>query len=152
VRAASRPARLAVALLTSSVIVGCGSRTVTKRDYVARADAICASALRSLRAAGPASSLSAYLGSAVPILRSQDHQLRALPAPSQSAADRATLSRYLAALDADLRSYQALQSAAQAGNAEAATGAESALRVSPTTTLAARYGLRDCAAPSATVS
>jgi hypothetical protein len=138
---------------------GCG--TYTKSDFIARADAICANALRDTRAIalrsspGAASSrlnaLAGYLAAALPVVESEASQLRAVRRPPDNPRDRALLARYLAAVRADADSYRQLANAARTNDAAGVATAEAALRASPVSTLAARYGLHSCGTPGATV-
>lgn len=149
----------AAAVLLSGALLGCGS--YTKSDFVARADAICASAVRQTRLIAPPDltgagrrrlrTLGDYVGRALPVAQSEADQLRALRRPGGSARDQAILSRYLTATDRALRNYRALATAAKRGDAQGVAGAESDLRASPVAALAARYGLRTCGSPGATV-
>jgi hypothetical protein len=144
----------AVVLLT-----GCGS--YTKADFVASANAICAGAVRATRALPPptstagaagASALSAYLERLLPVVRSETKQLLALRRPTGKPRQSASLRRYLAAVSQTRTDYIALAAAARRGDVEGVAEAESRLRASSVAALAARYGLRSCANPGATVS
>jgi hypothetical protein len=156
-RAANRvPAAFAVACLAA----GCGSGTVTQRDYLARADAICAGALRKARSipppVAPASAAPSpgafgpYLAQLLPVVRGEADQLRALKKPAGTPQDLAVLRRYLDAVAETERDYAALAAAAQAGDAQGVSRAEASLRASPAASLAARYGLRTCGTPGST--
>jgi hypothetical protein len=144
---------LAAAALALSA---CGSSGESKKDFIARADAICNNATRDLlNVAAPATTgtvtlpaLAKYLGAVVPIVASEAKQLNALPRP---AGDRAALRRYLAAVAATAGHYKALADAARAGNRQAISAATGALRASPASRLAAAYGLKECAGPTGTV-
>ena len=161
-RLAALPARLAalLALLAALALAGCGG--YSKSHFVARADAICASALRQLRSIPPPSfgqsaaqqrvALAGYLAAVVPVLQSQSSELHALPRPAQGAGSRAALTRWLAALDQAVRDYGRLQAAAQHGDAQGVADSEATLRASPVASLAAGYGLSACATPSATIT
>lgn len=146
--------------MVAALLAGCGS--YTKRDFIARADAICANTVRDTRAIPPPASstnatqelryLGAYLGHVVPILQSETKQIHALKRPPESARERDALSRYLSALAQSVASYEQLYAAAKAGDPRAAASAEAALRTSPVGSLAASYGLDTCATPGATVA
>jgi hypothetical protein len=153
-------AGISITMLTlGALLAGCSA--YTKRDFVARADAVCASAVRATRAlapprltAAPAQqrrALAAYLTRALPIIRSEAHQLHALPRPSQSAAQRRALARYLAAVDRVSARFEALSSAASAGDGAALERAEAALSAIPIDSLASAYGLASCGTPGATI-
>jgi hypothetical protein len=146
-------------LVLAALLAGCGS-SYTKRDFVARADAICASAVRQTRSIAPPSftrdaahqlrALSDYFAQVLTVVRSEASQLRALRRPSEDAPARATLSRYLAALAQAANDYQQLAAAARRGDAQGVASAEAALRASPVPSLAARNGLPSCGIPGAT--
>jgi len=143
-----------VAVLLVGLLAGCGS--YTKKSFIASADAICASAVRQTRLIAPPSSqevsaLAPYLAKLTPILGSEARQIRALQQPSGTAAERAALTRFLAALTQFVSDFKALTTAAQTGSRSAVASAEAALRVSPLDALAASYGLRSCGTPGATV-
>ncbi|MDQ6778744.1 MAG: hypothetical protein M3071_21540 [Actinomycetota bacterium] len=140
----------------SAILAGCGG-PYTKHDFVASANAICAAAVRDSRqlvppTSGQLSALAPYLAKVVPIVQSEDRQMRALQHPTGSRSDSATLAKYLAALKQSVADFQALEAAAKAGNRSGVASAEAALRVTPVTSLAASYGLRSCAAAGATVA
>lgn len=150
-----------VALLTlTALVAGCG--TDTKPDFIARADAICASAVREVRSiAAPSfthsarqrlSALGVYVTDVLPLVRSEATQLRALPRPQQGARERAALTRYLGALAQVVGVYGEFSAAAKTGDAQGVASAEAALRASPVAALANRYGLRSCGTPGATVA
>ena len=150
-----RRAVIAVVALTV-LLAGCGA--YTKQDFVARADAICASTVRKTRSiSAPAvartkaeqrATLAGYLSLVAPIVKSEASQIDALQRPTQ---DRAALTRYLAALTQVATDYEALATAARRGDSQAVANTEAALRTSPVTALAADYGLPACEAPGATV-
>ena len=141
-----------------AVIIGlasCGSRAVTKQDYVARANAICASTTRAIRNVAPTggggvslSALGHYLGAVTPLVDSEVKQLRALPRP---AVDRRLLEQYLGAAASEAADYRTLAAAARSGDHAGVTAATAALQASPATTLAGRYGLSACVGGGATV-
>jgi hypothetical protein len=147
---------LAAAAVIAS-LGGCGSSTVTKRDFVARANAICNNTLRQIRSIGPAApgtskhqALAAYLARLLPIVESEAKQLHALKQPSQTDRQKAQLNGYFAALDGVVRGFRQLQSAAAQGDAQAIANAQAALRASPVARRASSYGLHACASPTGT--
>ena len=150
---------LAAAGLFAMLLGACGAG-YGKRDFTRRADAICASALRDLRALAPPNfggpalqlrlALSAYDRQALSIVQAELARLRALPRPSQSAHDAAMLHDYLSALNRAVGEYRSLASAVKAGNAGGTAAAETALAANPVAGLAAAYGLRSCSSPGAT--
>jgi hypothetical protein len=149
--------RLGVALaIVAATLGGCGSAGESKSDFVARANAICETAVRDVRdvtlpsASGGGTSLSAlsrYLRTVTPVVEGEVKQLRALPRP---VADRALLDRYLNALASSAAEYRVLDDAARHRDRAALAGAIGALRGSPAPALAARYGLAECAGSAGT--
>jgi hypothetical protein len=143
------------------IVAGCGS-SVTQRDFVTRADGICAAALREVRAVPPPSlrsggsqavpAVAGYLARVVPIVTQEAAALRRLQRPSGGSAGRALLDRYLAALAQEATDYRRLAAAARRGDAAGVADAEGALRASPAVALAARYGLRTCGEAGATIT
>jgi hypothetical protein len=153
--AGRRSAALALAV-TTVVLSACGSSGESKKDFIARANAICNNTTRDV-ATVPAPStsgtvtlpaLARYLGAVAPIVASEAKQLNALPRP---ASDQSALRRYLAAVAATAGHYKALENAARSGDRQAISAATGALRASPASRLAAAYGLKECAGPSGTV-
>ena len=149
-------ARLATLLALGAVVpAACGTSGITRVDYLARANAICATALRGARnvtppgssAAGPSlDALGSYFKQVIPIVEREASQLRALPRP---AADRALLDSFLSALGASVADYRRLASAATAGDRATLEQEASALGSSPASGLASRYGLSECAGSGA---
>ncbi len=145
-------------LLALALLVGCGS--YTKHDFIARADAICASTVRLTRLIPPPTftrvpaerlrALAGYAAQLLPLVRAEATQLRGLRRPTQGAADKATLASFLAAFGLVVADYQSLATAATAADAAGVARAEASLSASPVAALAARYGLRSCGAPGAT--
>lgn len=163
VRIVRRTLAVLAAAALSGLLAGCGS--YTRADFIARADAICASTLRMTRTiappdfgsteagqAGALRALVAYLARAAPLARSEATQLRALRRPAGSAGARAELDRYLAAVTSAAADYSALASAASRGDGQGVAAAEAALRSDPAASLAARYGLHVCGQAGATVT
>ena len=156
------PPRALAATLVLVALLGAACGSYTKRDFVAQANAICVKAIRQTRLLPPPSntgvsaaaarrSLASYLAKVVPILRSEAHQLGALRRPSQGAAQRAALARYLTALRRSVSGFDELRSAAAHGSVRGVTAAEHVLAGVPVTTFAASYGLSSCASPGATI-
>ncbi|MBV9604571.1 MAG: hypothetical protein JO027_05670 [Solirubrobacterales bacterium] len=149
-----------MALLTAVIAAGCGGSGYAKSDFIARADAICAGAVRQTRSISPPSAaqagsgqdraLSAYLSSVVPVLESEASQLTALRRPPGTRSEQITLTRWYAALAQSVASYKELAAAAKRGDDQAVADAEAALGSSPVDSLAARYGLRSCGTPETT--
>lgn len=153
---------MTAAIAAAAVLAGGCGTGYTKRDFVARAQAICTSALREARSIPPpgntspatptGTGLSAYLARLLPVVQTEFQQLRALPRPPEDAQSRTIRVRWLAALAQDLDSYRSLAAAARQGDTDRATAAEAALRASPAASLAASYGLPACASPGGTVA
>jgi len=151
-----------VALIVALLVAGCGGSGYTKGDFVARADAICAGALRQIRSVSPPGSaqagsgqdatVTAYLSNVVPVLETEASQLRALRRPPGTKSDQAALARWYAALAHSVTSYQALAAAAKRGDDQGVADAEAALGASPVYSLAVSYGLRSCGTPGATTA
>ncbi len=154
-RTASSRLRLLVnAGFASIVLAACGSHPATKQDVIARGNAICAGALRELRAIPPPSSggtslpaLSAYLKDALPIVEGEVSNLRALPRPAQ---DRALLDRYVAAMTSSSSAYRSLAAAAGRGDQNGVDQALATLQTNPAATFAGQYGLSQCASAGST--
>jgi hypothetical protein len=147
-------ATVIVLLACIAGLTGCGRTQVTRQDVIARGNAICAGALRTVRAipapAGGESSpadLSAYLRQVAPIVEKEAKDLEALPRPAKR---RTLLDRYLSAVAAEASQYHALAAAARANNSAGVAQALANLRASPAASLAAEYGLTQCAAPGST--
>ncbi len=144
----------AVVLAACLVATACGGHTVTKKDVVARANAICINALRAVRsvpppagATGSPAAMAAYLEKVAPIIETEASATKALPRPAQ---DRALLNRYVAALADGATQYRALSAAARNGDSAGFAHALAVLRESPAPALAARYGLTRCNASAGT--
>lgn len=152
--------RLAGALIIAGLVAGCGS--YTKANFVAAADAICASTVRATRAVPPPSfgssgaqqlsALATYLAVVSPIVQSEAKQIQALKNPSENARNDALRMRYLTALSQVADDYRKLAAAAKQGDAQAVANEEAALRASPIASSAQSYGLRSCGTAGATVS
>lgn len=139
---------LAVAVLAA----GCGGGGYTKADFIARANAICASSLRQVRSIPSGTVLTTYLATALPIVQSEAHQLLGLRRPPDNGRDRAVLNHYFGALTQTVHDYQQLEVATKRGDQETVSSIEAALAASPLESLATSYGLRACGPPSATVA
>jgi hypothetical protein len=137
-------------MVVVALVAGCGGSSYTKNDFVARANAICASSRQQTRSIAPTGALGGYAAAVLPIVSSEATQLRALKRPAQDARDNATLGQYLGALAQEVQNYRKLASAAKRGDGQGVTAAEAALRASPAPSLAASYGLSACGSPTAT--
>lgn len=140
--------------VASLALAACGGHAATKQDVIARGNAICAGALRELRAIPPPSSggtslpaLAAYLKDAVPIVDGEVSSLRALPRPAEN---RALLNRYVTAMTSSLSAYRSLAAAAQRGDQSDVDQALAAIQASPASKLAGQYGLSQCASAGST--
>jgi hypothetical protein len=145
-----RALALAVSVTAGLAVTACGGHTATKRDVIARANAICVNALDGVRAVPPPTggtnspaALAGYLKKVVPIVSKEAADTRALPRPAQ---DKAILDRYVRAVSATAAQYRTLAAAAQRGDAGAVAQGLAALRTSPAPALAAQYGLARCSA------
>jgi hypothetical protein len=132
----------------------CGGHTATKQDVIARGNAICAGALRDLRAtpyptSGKTSvaNLAAYMDAVLPIVQREVSNLRALPRP---ATDRPLLDRYVAAVSSSASTYRSLAKAARRGDQAGVNQALATLQANPAATLAGRYGISQCASAGST--
>jgi hypothetical protein len=141
------------------LVTACGS-SYTRHDFIARADAICASALRATRAVPPPSfsgtaaqrmsQLGEYLGRVLPVVQAETRQIRALKTPPGTANERAALTSYVRAMGQLEAAYGRLAAAAKRGDADGVASAEAALRANPVASLAASYGLKSCGRPGTT--
>ncbi|MFZ0039675.1 MAG: hypothetical protein WAK93_00080, partial [Solirubrobacteraceae bacterium] len=145
------PALVATAALA---LVACGGGATSKKDVIARANAICADAVRDIRATpAPAGgqislpALATYLRQVLPTVKKEVASLRALPRPTQN---RALLNSYLAAVAASGSDYEALAKAAARGDRAGVSQALEALQTNPDESLARRYGLAQCAGSTGT--
>ena len=152
--------RLSSAVVTVALVcalAGCGA--YTKRDFVAQANAICASAVRQARAVIPRQTSGSTVGTAAvdryllradAILESEARGLRSLRRPAQTEGQRGELRAYLDALTLVVADYGQLAAAARRRDGKAINRLESALQATGLDALAARYGLNACALPSGT--
>ena len=154
----SRTARrrvVAVPIVVAALLpAGCGGSSVSRADVIARGNAICASALRQIRSVTPPTlapaslpAMSAYLHQVVPIVEKEIAGLRKLPRPS---TNQALLDRYITAVSGTAAEYRALEKAAAGGDQDRVDGALSALSTSSASSLAAAYGLDQCATAAGT--
>ncbi len=147
-----RGRRTAAGLLLALAVAGCGGHTATKSDVIARGNAICAAAVRELRATAPPApgslpALSRYLQQLLPIVRREVSDLKGLPRPAQ---DRALLDRYVSGVTKLGSTYADLAAAAERGDQEGVDQALAALQANSASALAGRYGLRQCASAATT--
>jgi hypothetical protein len=155
---ASRPFTATFAAVAVAIaLAACGS-SYTRQDFVDRANGICANSTSQTReiaqSGAPQSNraLAAYLRQVLPIVQQQASQLRALRRPPGSDADKAALDRYLSALDGEVAATKRLRAAAARGDGDGVSAAESDLQSNQAASLAAKYGLKSCAAPGSTAA
>jgi hypothetical protein len=144
---------LLAAVLAAAAIAGCGGHSATRRDVIARADAICFNAQQAVRSvaspsagAADTKALATYFDKVTPIVAKEARQLAALPRPEQR---RATLNHYVAAVDASVAQYRAAARAAAAGDHGGVTQALARLQSGGATRYARAYGLAQCAGSAA---
>ena len=142
------------AAVAAVLVAGCGGQAATKQDVIARGNAVCAAALRDLRATPPPaggetslSGLAAYLQSVMPTLRHEVSSLEALPRPT---TDRAVLNQFLSAMQGSQTTYRELAAAAGRGDQSGVNQALAQLQANPASSLAARYGLSQCGGAAST--
>jgi hypothetical protein len=139
------------ACLIALVATACGGSGTSKKDVIARGNAICSSAVSSVRAVAPAkgsgSALAGYFKQLEPIVAHEVSQLRKLPHPD---ADKAVLNQYTAAVTKAGTTYKALAAAAQRGDIAGVAKYLGELRASPAQSLAQKYGMSQCAAAAGT--
>ncbi len=139
----------AVAIATAATLIsGCGGHDATRKDVIARANAICFTAQQAARsvaspgtAANDPRALGAYFDKLAPIVAQEARQLAALPRPPQR---QATLNHYIAAVGASVTDYRAAARAAAAGNDGGVTQALAKLQAADATRYARAYGLTQC--------
>ena len=141
----------AAVCLTASA---CGSASASKSDVIARGNAICAGAVRAVRAVAPPTgtsgpALAGYFSRIAPIVAAEVSQLRKLPRPD---ADKTLLNRYIAAESSAGGIYRQLVLAAGRSDSSAVARYLGALRASPAQTLARQYGMIQCAAAAGTAT
>ncbi len=151
-----RGAATLAACLVAVAATACGGSSATKKDVIARGNAICADAVRSVRAVAPppagstsAAALSGYFQHLLPIVSKEVSQLRKLPRPS---TDTALLNRYIDAVIQAGATYKQLAAAAHRNDLTSVARDLSALRANPAQSLAQRYGMNQCAAATGTAS
>jgi hypothetical protein len=151
-----RVAATIAACVIAATIAACGGSSATKNDVIARGNAICSSAVSSVRAVVPpakgansGSALSEYFKRLEPIVATEVSQLRKLPRPS---TDKAVLNDYIDAVTKAGTVYKQLVAAARRNNIPAVAKYLGALRASPAQSLAKRYGMSQCGAAAGTSS
>jgi hypothetical protein len=146
----------AVACLVALTVAACGSSTATKKEVIARGNAICASTLRAVRATVPPSggsntgtALNGYLQRVLPIVQKEVSQLQKLPRPD---ADKAVLNHYISEVAQAGDTYKTLAQAARRNDLSALAKALGTLRANPAGSLAKQYGMNQCATAAGTNS
>lgn len=137
--------------MAALALAGCGGKPATRASVIARGNAICATAARELAnlpAASGAAGASVDFVKAAPVVSREARALSALPRP---AADRALLERFLSAESSLAAGYRRLAAVQRAGAVAAEQSGVQALARSDAASLARRYGLVQCGAPTATV-
>jgi len=145
-----RIAATLAACLVAVVATACGGSSPTKKDVIARGNAICSSAVSSVRAVVPpakgassGTALAGYFKQLEPIVAKEVSQLRKLPRPS---TDKAVLTRYIDSVSKAGDVYKQLVAAAQRNDIPGVAKYLGALRASPAQSLAQQYGMSQCAA------
>jgi hypothetical protein len=143
-------------LIGAALISGCGGHTATRKDVIARANAICFNAQQAARSvASPgagatnAKGLAAYFNKVVPIVAKEARQLAELPRPQQR---QATLNHYIDAVGASVAGYRAAARAAAAGDDGGVTQALAKLQSGGATRYARAYGLTQCTGSTSATS
>jgi hypothetical protein len=151
-----RIAAPSAALLLAVVATACGGAGATKKDVIARGNAICSSTVSAVRAvvppatgAGSGAALTRYFRQLQPIVAKEVSQLRKLPRPGP---DKALLNRYIDSVTRAAGDYRQLVAAAARNDITGVATYLSALRASPAQSLAQRYGMSQCAAASGTAN
>jgi hypothetical protein len=141
--------------LVAVAATACGGSSATKKDVIARGNAICSEAVRAVRALAPppqgntATALSAYLQRLLPIVDQEVSRLRKLP---RARPDEALLHRYIDSITEAGTTYKQLAAAARRNDIASVAKYLGALRASPAQSLAQRYGMTQCAAATGTAS
>jgi hypothetical protein len=151
-----RVAAMLAACLVAVALAACGGSSATKKDVIARGNAICSSAVSAARAvvppakgAGSGTALAGYFKQLGPIVAKEVSQLRKLPRPS---TDKAVLDRYIDSVTKAGNVYKQLAAAARRDDIQSVANYLSALRASPAQSLAQQYGMSQCAAAAGTAS
>jgi hypothetical protein len=156
IRATTGTRLLLAIVATAAAITGCGGHSATRKDVIARANAICFTAQQAARSvASPAGAkpdtkmLAAYFEKLEPIVAKEARQLAALPRPRPR---QATLNRYIDAVGASVADYRAAARAATIGDSGGVTQALARLQSSSATRYARAYGLNQCTGSSSASS
>jgi hypothetical protein len=147
-----------IAMAVVAVLSACGSSGPSKKDFISRADAICArgdSQIKSvplpqttgLSAPQIYANLGSYVDRLLPVAQKVIVQIKALKQPSDN---QALLHRYYASLDSGIVKLQALSTAAKQANKQGLQTAITGLRDTQPAQLARQYGFRTCGSTAAT--
>ena len=136
-----------------ALLAGCGGGAehhVSKAEFVAKADSICAAGQTEIaRLAQPSTpqDLDEYLGKAIPIQKREVAEIRRLDWPD---ADKTRIERVLRAANDLIAAFEELRAAAHSGDQEAITKADkAAAQAGAKMRSAARaYGFKVCGGPS----
>jgi hypothetical protein len=145
-RATTRALLLLATVATAATIAACGGHSDTRKDVIARANAICFSAQQAARSvtspnAGDTKALATYFKKVVPIVAKEARQLAALPRPKQR---QAALNQYVDAVGASVADYRAAARAAAGGDEGGVTQALARVQSTEATRFARAYGLDQC--------
>jgi hypothetical protein len=145
-RATTHALLLLAAVATAATIAACGGHSDSRKDVIARANAICFSAQQAARSvaspgAGDTKALATYFNKLAPIVAKEARQLAALPRPTPR---QATLGHYVDAVNASVADYRAAARAAAAGDEGGVTQALAKLQATGATGYARAYGLTQC--------
>jgi hypothetical protein len=133
-------------VIAAALLGGCGGHSATRKDVIARANAICFTAQQAVRSIAPpgatnTKALAAYFDKVTPIVTKEARQLAALPRPKQR---QQTLNRYVEAIRASVADYRAAAGAAAADDDGGVTQALAKLQAGGATRYARAYGLPQC--------
>jgi hypothetical protein len=153
-RATTRTLLLLATVAAATTITGCGGRSDTRQDVIARANAICFTAQQAARSvaspgAADTKALAAYFNKVAPIVAKEARQLAALPRPTQR---QGALNHYVDAVDASVADYRAAARAAAAGDDGGVTQALARLQATGATRYARAYGLNQCTGSASATS
>jgi hypothetical protein len=153
-RATTHALLLLATVATAATIAACGGHRDTRKDVIARANAICFTAQQAARSvaspgAGDTKALATYFDKVTRIVAQEARQLAALPRPQPR---QATLNHYVAAVGASVADYRAAARAAAAGDQSGVTQALTQLQSTNATRYALAYGLNQCTGSAAPTS
>jgi hypothetical protein len=130
------------------LVAGCGGGGLSRAEYAARADAICAKYKRKLDAlpkpASPAD-VATFAASALPLVRAEARELRTLRPPKE---ERDLAARWQRSNDEVVRAVDGLREAAASEDANRITAALATAQTvgGRSTTLSRALGMKACAA------